>query len=399
MDTRLVLPKLITDKLKCDLCQGYLSVAPISSYEGKFACGRCNPGWPCNTIYEELAQLMVFPCSYCEEQLPWSLIDKHESQCRQNIILCPSKYKQSFQLSRIPQSSIGEYHRECQNRNIACPFDFCNANYEVKNISKHFGEFHKDYIFINAVEAKKILKEEKVWNFSPDTQVCLITCKFMPFLLFIHSVCTYEVTTGDIISYDYFFSVFSLCLHNCNFHFNATLTLNSESETIITTLKNQDIKPFNEKLHCIKYLRIGLINNNSFNFMTTRFEKLTKSNDLKLHYKIQISDYFEIKNENYNDKLFENIDGLGKTLECPICKEYLSGPMYNCNTGHTFCKKCKEQLTICPFCQAVVGKSRNFVLEDILEILQIFCPNETKGCRFLGKVKEVKLHELLCLYN
>lgn len=398
MDGGLVLPRLVTDKLKCDLCNGYLSVGPISSNEEKFACGRCNPGWPHNTIYEQLAQFMLFPCSYCDEQLAWSSMEKHESRCRQNVILCPFKYKKNFHLSKMPQSSMGEYHKQCQSRKLNCPFDFCEASYEVKNISTHFAKFHKDYIFSNVVQAKKILKEEKVWNFNPDTQVCLINYKLMPFLLFIHSVCTYEESTGDIISYDYFFSIFSLCLEKCSFNYNVTIMLSSEEGTAKVSLDNQEIKPFNEKLHCIKYLRIGLVKFNSFNFMTTRFEKIRKYEVLKLTYKIEIFDHYGVKVDNNKKNFFVNID-LGKNFECPICKEYLISPIYNCNTGHSFCKKCKEQLITCPFCQAVIGNSRNFVLEDILEVLQICCPNEPKGCQFLGKVQEVKLHELMCLFN
>lgn len=400
MDTRFVLPRSITDELKCDLCHSYLSIAPISSYEDKFACGRCNPGWPRNIIYEHIAQFMVFPCTYCEEQLSWSLLEKHESQCRENVILCPSKYNKNFQLSKIPQSSIGEYHKKCQDRQIACPFDFCDATYEVNNIGKHFGKYHKDYVFTNVVKAKKILKEEKVWNFNPDTQVCLITYRMMPFLLFIHSVCTYEESTGDILSYDYFFSIFSLCLENTDFQYSVKLELASQNETTPVTLNNQEVKPFNEKLHCVKYLRIGLIKYNSFNFMTTRFEKLRKSNDLKLFYEIQIFDHLDFRSQkNKQENFLVNIDGLGKIFECPICKEYLSSPVFNCNAGHTICKKCKDQLMICPFCQAIIAQSRNFILEDILEIMQILCSNEPKGCKFIGKVDELKLHELICLYN
>lgn len=399
MDTGVVLPRAVTDNLKCDLCKGYLSVAPISSNEEKFACGRCNPGWSRDRIYEHLAQFMVFPCSFCDEQFPWSSMEKHESQCRKDVILCPSKFKKNFNISKMPQSTIGEYHKECQYRQIMCPFDFCDASYEVKNVEKHFVKFHKDYVFNNTVEAKKILKEEKVWNFNPDTQVCLIVYKMMPFLLYIHSVCTYEETTGDIISYDYFFSIFSLCLENCDFQYDVTLSITGENETTVLSLKDQEIKPFNEKLHCIKYLRIGLIKYNSFNFMTTRFEKLRKSNKLKLSYSIQICEEFNVKVDNSIKNFFVNIDNLGKSFECPICKDYLSSPIYNCNTGHTFCKKCKEQLMICPFCQAVIDKSRNFVLEDILDVLQIVCPNEPKGCQFFGKVHEIKHHELTCLFN
>lgn len=82
---KLLLPEHVAARLRCDLCHGYLSVPPISSHEDKVSCGRCNPGWPRNIVYEQLAQFAVFPCTYCQRTMPWDEIPAHEERCRQQV--------------------------------------------------------------------------------------------------------------------------------------------------------------------------------------------------------------------------------------------------------------------------------------------------------------------------
>ncbi|KAJ8966102.1 hypothetical protein NQ314_003739 [Rhamnusium bicolor] len=401
MGTKLLLPGHIASELRCDLCRGYLSIPPISSHEEKFSCGRCNPGWPRNVIYEHLAQFVLFPCTYCEEQLPWSDVPDHEQKCRHNIILCPASYEKNYKLSKMPASNLGEYHKDCQYRTMLCPFEYCDSKYALKDMSPHFDKFHKGYLFTNnLVSARKILKEEKVWNFNPDTQVCLLVFKQIPFLLFVHSDCNYNEDTGDIMSYDYYFSMFSFCKNQCDVKYTVSVTLMSDSDNANFTKKNQTVLRFNERLHLVNFLRIGLIKKNSFNFMTTTFKNLKKSENLILTYAIKILDTFEPLAEKYpNDKNRLKVDSLGKNFDCPICKDYMYPPVFNCDLGHSVCKTCKMKMSTCPFCKASIGNSRNFVFEDILETLQITCHNESKGCAFSGKIQEIKLHELMCLYN
>ncbi|XP_023014618.2 uncharacterized protein [Leptinotarsa decemlineata] len=337
---------------------------------------------------------------YCGIQFSWNNMERHESSCRLNKILCPSIYDKALLMSDIPARTHGEYHERCQIRKITCPFNFCGDSYQVTSILDHWVKFHKEYIFTNEVQAKKILKEEKIWNFIADTQVCLVVVNQIVMLLFVHSNCESEDSTGDITCYNYYFGVFSLCLEPCGICYVVSLTCHSDNEDSTLKMKNQEIKPFNDNLHRLHFLKIGLCDLKSFDFMTTKFVKIKRLKDMRLSYSVKICQSFEPLAEGFPKQSFPiNLEILGKSFECPICKDYMCPPVYNCQTGHTICKNCKMKMRNCPFCQAAIGKSRNFVLEEILETLSIPCQNEAKGCGFVGRIEEVKFHEVLCPYK
>ena len=94
-----------------------------------------------------------------------------------------------------------------------------------------------------------------------------------------------------------------------------------------------------------------------------------------------------------------NIDAC---LECPVCMDLLSVPVYQCTNGHSICPQCtrsdKISLKICPICRcSLTGDLRNYSLERILE-------NITMKCKFGGCTDSVKLserieHENLCRFN
>ncbi|XP_018562373.1 uncharacterized protein LOC108904343 isoform X1 [Anoplophora glabripennis] len=393
-------PDHVVEHLRCDLCRRYLSIPPITTHEDKISCGRCDPGWHRNMAYERLAQFAVFPCTYCEKRLPWDEVPRHEERCRQGVVLCCSSFERKFALSRMPAAAVGEYHKECQWRTVACPFDYCDSKYQISDVLPHFDKFHKGYVFSNnLVSARKILKEEKVWNYSSDNQVCLILFRQMPFLVFVHSDCNYNETTGDIISYDYQFGVFSFCKKQCDIKYTASITLESEDDNSHFVMKNQEVKPFNDRLHLVKFIRIGLVKQNSFNFLTTKFKSLNRTDNLILTYTVKLQDNFKPTTEKYPREQLLKIGTLGKNFECPICNEYMCAPVYNCSLGHTVCKSCKSKMAVCPFCKAFIGNSRNFALEDILETLRVACQNEDKGCEFSGSIPDVQFHELKCVFN
>ncbi|KAJ8957881.1 hypothetical protein NQ318_001877 [Aromia moschata] len=361
---------MLSRQRTCDLCHGYLSVPPISTHEDKVSCGRCNPGWPRNHVYERLAQFVLFPCTYCGDKLSWNDVPKHEQKCRRNVILCPAGYARDYNLSKMPSSNPGEYHPECQARTISCPFDYCDVRYEIRDVSPHFQKFHQDYVFSsNHVTARKNMKEEKVWNFNSDNQVCLVVFKQMPFLLYIHSDCNYDENTGDIVSYDYYFGVFFLL-----------------QEPIRLEIHRFGDLGFGRGRHVVHNEEPrGLIKHSSFDFMTTRFQDLTKLPDMKLTYTVKLLDGFEASEQDTKPKPNLKVDNIGKNSECPICKEYMHPPVYNCDLGHSVCKNCKSKMTICPFCKAFIGNSRNFVIRghpgDVADIV----PERDKGLHLRGQ--------------
>lgn len=398
---KFVIPNYTIERLKCDLCHGYLSVPPIYSYRDKYACGRCNPDWERNIIYEQLAQYLVFPCMFCDKAYPWGMMQSHEDRCKQNKLACPSDKSNVYMLTNLVKLKCVEYHKECDEKWLRCPIPLCLNTFQMKEVLHHFNEYHKDYVFTNTVEARKIFKEEKVWNFHCETQVCLITWNTVPFLLFVHNSCEFDDTTGNILFYNYYFSVFTFCQKKCDMKYSATLQIQSDNEITTRSMKNQEVKTFNDAIHKVTFLQSEFLRLNSFDFMTTKFLKIPRTEKLNLTYSIKIVDNnFLIEPEpTKGDSDIQRAAGIGKHFECPICQEYMSPPIYNCATGHTICKNCKDKLVFCPYCKALVGISRNYVMEDMLDTLLLHCHNEYKGCTFTGKVQEIKLHEVMCHYN
>lgn len=58
-------------------------------------------------------------------------------------------------------------------------------------------------------------------------------------------------------------------------------------------------------------------------------------------------------------------------LECPICKEYMSPPIYQCTTGHTVCSACKTKLGKCSSCEDPIEKTRNYTLEELSKKVEL----------------------------
>ena len=89
--------------------------------------------------------------------------------------------------------------------------------------------------------------------------------------------------------------------------------------------------------------------------------------------------------------------------ECPLCMEKLVPPVFQCPSGHLFCKKCIGNYITCPTCK------RPTVLQDPagghiknLEIERIIRDYQTHQCPWTGCLKRVKLdnlesHKLGCI--
>lgn len=68
-------------------------------------------------------------------------------------------------------------------------------------------------------------------------------------------------------------------------------------------------------------------------------------------------------------------------LECPICKEYMTPPIYQCVTGHTICNSCKVKLGKCGTCDENVEKTRNFTLEELSKKVELPPGDEKKNVK------------------
>ncbi|KAK1363650.1 RING-type E3 ubiquitin transferase [Heracleum sosnowskyi] len=69
-------------------------------------------------------------------------------------------------------------------------------------------------------------------------------------------------------------------------------------------------------------------------------------------------------------------------LDCAICFEPFTIPVYQCDNGHTACSSCCGKLrNKCPSCCSPIGYNRCRALEKVLEAAKITCSNSKYGCK------------------
>ncbi|CAG9316323.1 unnamed protein product [Blepharisma stoltei] len=89
---------------------------------------------------------------------------------------------------------------------------------------------------------------------------------------------------------------------------------------------------------------------------------------------------------------------VSSSLECPICAEFFTIPIFQCDRGHSICDRCSEKIPKCPFCKSNIGrKLRNYSLEQQLSLIDISC--HFKGCTTTMKLSSRISHEIDCRFN
>lgn len=85
-----------------------------------------------------------------------------------------------------------------------------------------------------------------------------------------------------------------------------------------------------------------------------------------------------------------------KELECPVCLEYMVDEISQCGTGHSFCRRCRANLLVCPLCKVSLGNTvtRNYTLEAMISNLTLPCKNT--GCGAVLDARLIKAHSKNC---
>ncbi|RZB39071.1 Sina domain containing protein, partial [Asbolus verrucosus] len=86
-------------------------------------------------------------------------------------------------------------------------------------------------------------------------------------------------------------------------------------------------------------------------------------------------------------------------LECPVCFDYITPPIYQCVTGHSICSECKGQVAECPTCKEEIKNTQNFTLEKMAYFLTYPCRFTEYGCDFASKPGKIKQHQKYCLHG
>ncbi|EFH46840.1 hypothetical protein ARALYDRAFT_915958 [Arabidopsis lyrata subsp. lyrata] len=87
-------------------------------------------------------------------------------------------------------------------------------------------------------------------------------------------------------------------------------------------------------------------------------------------------------------------------LDCPVCFEPLTIPIFQCDNGHLACSSCCPKLSNkCPTCTLHVGNKRCRAMESVLESIFIPCPNANFGCTKSISYGKESTHEKECIFS
>ena len=91
---------------------------------------------------------------------------------------------------------------------------------------------------------------------------------------------------------------------------------------------------------------------------------------------------------------------------CAICHDVLKDAVSLKNCGHTFCDECVKSCRTssnnpsCPNCRAEMTSSNpNYVVRDIIDAMEVKCPDGGDKCEWTGHLKDLELHGNTCIYK
>ena len=90
-----------------------------------------------------------------------------------------------------------------------------------------------------------------------------------------------------------------------------------------------------------------------------------------------------------------------KHLECPVCRDIMRQPIFQCLTGHSICQSCRKKLSQCPTCRKEFPQEniRNFLVEALTAFVQYECVYRQFGCTSMPLGSEIDEHEDGCTYQ
>ncbi|KAI8541927.1 hypothetical protein RHMOL_Rhmol08G0098500 [Rhododendron molle] len=86
-------------------------------------------------------------------------------------------------------------------------------------------------------------------------------------------------------------------------------------------------------------------------------------------------------------------------LDCPICFDNLTIPVFQCLNGHLACSSCCIKVrNKCPSCSSTIGHNRCRPIEKIIESVKTSCQNQKYGCTEMVFRCKKREHEDMCVY-
>ncbi|KAH1081839.1 hypothetical protein J1N35_021600 [Gossypium stocksii] len=88
-----------------------------------------------------------------------------------------------------------------------------------------------------------------------------------------------------------------------------------------------------------------------------------------------------------------------EVLDCSICCEALTIPVFQCENGHIACSTCCIKMrNRCPSCMTPIGYSRCRAIEKVLESVKVTCQNKKYGCKEAFSYSMKQKHGKACLF-
>ena len=97
--------------------------------------------------------------------------------------------------------------------------------------------------------------------------------------------------------------------------------------------------------------------------------------------------------------MMEKLQEVFKSLECPVCFNYMVPPITQCSNGHNICHTCKLRLQHCPTCRGDFVDVRNKLLERLYESFVHPCRYQGSGCARILALRTQEEHEKKCRYG
>jgi E3 ubiquitin-protein ligase SIAH1 len=336
-------PTEALNKVKCGVCNKYLSYFPIHIDKDKTAvCGRCSElltddkYYVRDGPYETMAQFLKFPCIYnsegCLENLTPIDIPNHEKNCPYRIISCP--------LDCMWQSTVNELQDH---------FEQLHANSILRT-----GEFEMDFLSSYETYSLLIYKDE-VFCFKRKLDEAR---EILQVSLFCYK------TIDPVTKYNY------------------ELTVKNNSNSLSVKFPPKSAENFDEE---------NVTEMNVEHVKKELNDPLVIVGSVKIYNKDEKQDTVAKKNPSPQI----NFDMLSE-LECPVCFEYIIPPIFQCITGHSICSACKSKIVECPTCKGEIKNTQNFTLEKMAFLLTYPCRFSEYGCDFASKPGQIKQHQKYC---
>ncbi|XP_002965124.2 E3 ubiquitin-protein ligase SINA-like 10 [Selaginella moellendorffii] len=88
------------------------------------------------------------------------------------------------------------------------------------------------------------------------------------------------------------------------------------------------------------------------------------------------------------------------TLDCSVCMESLTPPIFQCSNGHIACQSCRSKISdVCPTCSKPLGSIRCLAIEKLIETLSVSCKFADHGCGAMPKFVHKAIHERSCEFR